>query len=130
MLQMAIGEKDGKTYLDQTRYGFGRTRTTDMATVYPIEMRSIDSVVEEIKPESIDLIKIDIEGDELKCLKGSLKTLKKYNPDLIIAAYHLEDENVMIESFLQRHGYKVYRYFVPPFLSFSSELYLYAKAKC
>ena len=32
----------------------------------------------------VDYIKIDVEGHELKVLKGSIKTIKKYNPLIVI----------------------------------------------
>tara|TARA_B110000483_G_scaffold83316_1_gene103422 strand:- start:1158 stop:1640 length:483 start_codon:yes stop_codon:yes gene_type:complete len=47
-----------------------------------IEVTSIDIFVEKekIKP---DFIKIDIEGNELKALKGMTNTIKKYKPTII-----------------------------------------------
>lgn len=38
------------------------------------------------------LIKMDIEGAELKALCGSEKTIKKYTPKLYVCAYHRNED--------------------------------------
>ncbi len=39
----------------------------------------------------VDLIKIDVEGAESEVLKGALKTLKKFHPQIIFEAWSKED---------------------------------------
>ena len=48
-----------------------------------IELISIDTL-EEIKSSKIDLIKIDIEGNELAALQGAIKTIEKDKPTIIV----------------------------------------------
>ncbi|MFZ2267951.1 MAG: FkbM family methyltransferase [Azonexus sp.] len=50
--------------------------------------------------ENIDLIKMDIEGAEIRALAGCRKTIVKYHPDLTIAAYHRPDDLVAIIDFI------------------------------
>ncbi len=52
------------------------------------------------------IMKIDIEGDEVKALKGAKKIFKKHKPKIILETHtnELEDECVKI---LKQHGYKL-----------------------
>lgn len=50
-----------------------------------IQVDSLDNVLNEKK---IDFIKMDIEGAEIKALKGAGNTIKKSKPVLAISAYH------------------------------------------
>lgn len=49
-----------------------------------IELTTLDSWAAETNPERIDLIKVDVEGEELAVLKGAAETLRKYRPKLIV----------------------------------------------
>lgn len=51
---------------------------------YKPKVNSIDQFSLEKKIKKIDLIKLDVEGGELNILRGSLKTLKKNKPIIII----------------------------------------------
>ena len=59
--------------------------------------------------EKIDLIKIDIEGEELNALKGAIKIIKKHRPFLIIACYHGANQFFQIPNFLM-HKLRFYKY--------------------
>lgn len=54
--------------------------------------------------ETVDLIKMDIEGAEMSALSGCKRTLKT-GPDLAIAAYHRPADLVELPSFLNAAGY-------------------------
>ena len=49
-----------------------------------VHIISLDEYIEKQKVKKIDLIKIDVEGFEMKVLKGAKNTLKKDKPDLFI----------------------------------------------
>ena len=51
----------------------------------PIEANSVDNV---LNGRSVDYINYDVEGAEAFAIEGSIDTLKKYEPDLLVAAYH------------------------------------------
>jgi FkbM family methyltransferase len=53
-----------------------------------IELIALDALVAELKPPSIDFIKMDIEGAEKKALQGALQTLSRFHPRLAISSYH------------------------------------------
>ena len=92
-------------------------------------MMTVDSLVKEKQLESINLIKIDTEGFELSVLEGATETLKGYNPELLVAAYHFPQEYLLVSNLLRKYGYNVYLYWMPLFLSLSKESYLYASKK-
>ncbi len=79
-----------------------------------IDLTTLDAWAEQTQPERIDLIKVDVEGEELSVLKGGEETLRKYRPKLIVevqrdtceaAGYSSAD----ILTFLQALKYKFYR---------------------
>lgn len=66
---------------------------------FNIELTTIDSFMEENNLKKLDIIKIDIEGGELICLKGAEKLLDSINkPIIIFEAY---------EKFTNRFNYSV-----------------------
>ncbi len=65
----------------------GRNSRTDIGGV-PVEFDSVDNIVR----EKVTLIKMDIEGAELKALEGARQTIEKYNPKLYVCAYHRNED--------------------------------------
>ncbi len=54
----------------------------------PVEFDSVDNIVK----EKVTLLKMDIEGAELKALEGARKTVTRYLPKLYICAYHRNED--------------------------------------
>lgn len=127
-IKIALGEKHGKIFLDRNAYGYGRSKSTKTKTDYQSDMWTLDELMTKKGINNVSLIKIDTEGFELDVLKGSVKTLHSFKPDLIIAAYHFPTEYLLISKFLRKHGYSVFYYYMPFFLSGGKEIYLYSKA--
>ena len=79
-----------------------------------IEVRTIDSVISEFSCPSIDLLKIDVEGYELKLLEGSEKCLKDKLINFIFIETGLDVRFNSIESlvnFLSPFGYLPYAFY-------------------
>jgi FkbM family methyltransferase len=57
---------------------------------------TIDSLVRQLGLEAVDLIKMDIEGGERKALLGASETIRRFRPQLAVAAYHLPDDSEVI----------------------------------
>ncbi len=53
-----------------------------------LQLTTIDRLVEELKLERVDFIKMDIEGAEIKALRGAGSTIRAYHPALALAVYH------------------------------------------
>jgi len=59
----------------------------------------LDTFVKRYVIDRLDLIKIDVEGAELKVLRGCKNTIKKFNPIFSIDVNHYEGEFEDIERF-------------------------------
>ena len=74
-------------------------------TVIEVPQRTLNTILqaELSRVKNIDILKIDIEGGELKCLKGI--DFEKYKPKVIC----LENiyKNVLIRDYLVKKGYKL-----------------------
>lgn len=72
--------------------GPGTSVTQDVPTNFNptkiVKTYSIDDLQQEKRLNSVDFIKMDIEGAELEALKGASHTIKKYKPKLAISVYH------------------------------------------
>lgn len=71
-----------------------------------LEVDTIDSLVN----QEVTFIKMDIEGLEMKALRGAMKTIQKYKPTLAICIYHKIEDFVEIPQFILdlNLGYKLY----------------------
>ena len=71
---------------------------------------AIDDLVAKERLESVDFIKLDVEGAELLALKGAKQTLKQFRSTLAISLYHNLDDFVTIPAFLRELevGYEFY----------------------
>lgn len=54
----------------------------------PVEVTDLDSMID----EKITLLKMDVEGAELRALCGAEKTIKRYLPKLYVCAYHRNED--------------------------------------
>jgi len=68
-----------------------------------VEMDTLDSVLEEVGVDSIDILKIDVEGAEGLVVRGAEKTLKKAKAVLI----EIWPENMWVIRHLQNGGYRL-----------------------
>lgn len=79
-----------------------------------IQIVSLDSLVDELNLNQLDLIKIDIEGWEFEMLKGAKKTLTRLRPTLIVEIdLHRKLEGGTVREmvdFLVEIGYEIYRF--------------------
>ncbi len=56
-----------------------------------IQLTTIDAVVRQLGLERVDVIKIDIEGAEVRALRGARETLNRFRPRLAVATEHTAD---------------------------------------
>ena len=100
---------DTATELSFTANGNGSSRVVgeQEENVITIDTVCIDDVVSE---EKVSLIKLDVEGAELKALQGAQKTIKRDRPRLAVCIYHKPQDIVeILEFILSLHDdYKLY----------------------
>lgn len=76
--------------------------------VKKVPLTTIDKMVDELKLERVDFVKMDIEGAEPNALTGGMATLKKYHPRLSLSAYHQPDHPKRLPELVKQawSGYK------------------------
>lgn len=67
-----------------------------------VPLTTIDKLVEELRLERVDFIKMDVEGAEQRALAGARRTLERFRPRLALSAYHLEDDPRRIPELVRR----------------------------
>lgn len=56
-----------------------------------IELTTIDRIVAEEKLDRLDVLKLDIEGSEVRAIRGARETLNRFRPRLAVATEHTSD---------------------------------------
>lgn len=76
---------------------------------FPISVTSIDEFVL-VEQLNVGIIKMDIEGYESKAVQGSIDTIRKYRPVMLLSIYHNPDDFFGIKPFIESLdvGYKFY----------------------
>ena len=79
-----------------------------------ISVDSIDNLID----LAVTIIKMDIEGEELKALKGARNLIQKYNPYLLISLYHKPSDlysiPLYINSLSNKYDYKLMQHYTGP----------------
>ncbi len=79
-----------------------------------IDTKKIDTIIYENKPSADKtlVIKIDIEGNEFKALKGAYETIETYEPIIIIEfsrfIFNENNSKEFLSYFLKKFDYKIY----------------------
>lgn len=89
LFNFGLGDKSmqSKLYVkDEHNRGMNRLLQNDNENLpySVVHIKPLDEVVEELKIQKIDLIKIDVEGFEMKVLTGAKQTLQKFKPALFL----------------------------------------------
>jgi len=77
---------------------------------------TLDKLLETLRLDSVDFIKINVEGAELNVLRGASKTIEQNNLTLAIATNHYPSECEDISKFLKRKNFHVKRYYYDNFI--------------
>ena len=78
-----------------------------------VDVRRLDDVLKESTPQRIDVLKIDVEGAELRLLRGAVRTLERYRPYILMEVSErlLSHQGASRESlldFLRSFQYRIY----------------------
>ena len=88
---------------------------TELEGKAPVEVRRLDEVLNENPLARLDLMKIDVEGAELRLLRGALETLRKYRPVLLFevsegSLKHQGGSPPELLAFLHTENYLIYTF--------------------
>jgi FkbM family methyltransferase len=128
LYQQGLGETGNgipviKNATDKVLPGFNPERANNK-----ISITSIDEFVESHQIEKMDFIKMDIEGWELRALKGARSTIDKFGPKLAICLYHKFSDFVEIPQWLSAN-FPDYEFRLGHYTLFEDETILYAKKR-
>lgn len=103
LINACIGETNGYTLFNM-KGGRGSYEGTDGTETPEI---SVDKITEN---KNISLIKADVEGNELKMIKGAAETIKRLKPKMRIACYHRTEDMFALPAAVDkiRNDYKIY----------------------
>lgn len=117
IFQKAIGERTGKAELILARCAGGATlasvaRPPDATQSVEVDLISLDDALDSHHLYPPTLVKIDVEGAELDCLRGMRNALRLYQPVLVYeiddrTPEGLKDKQRACERFLVDAGYEV-----------------------
>jgi len=115
-LHTAVGERDGVTHLSRQRSGFDHIVEAPHARAgTEVELRpmaKLDTLAAVLGAERIDVLKIDVEGYELKVLRGATALLEQQRIGAIVLESDGHDRRYGSSEaetigFLKEHGYGV-----------------------
>ena len=100
-------ENGSVTFNSSSGRGAGVNGRSRRASAVNIDRETIDSI---LGGSPVDYIKLDVEGDEAKALKGAERTIREFRPSLSVSLYHrTEDFMAIPEYILQLYpGYKLF----------------------
>jgi FkbM family methyltransferase len=83
--------------------------TSQTASSWKLPVLPLDDVVAELGLESVDFIKMDIEGSERQAVEGAQQTIHRFGPRMAICSYHTPGDPTEIPQIVgrARPGYHV-----------------------
>jgi FkbM family methyltransferase len=122
--QRGLADRDGRTVIYKQRGSFSDgTVHEGLGSIFASESRSepieeiqlttMDQLVKEQNVRRLDLVKIDVEGAELSVLRGSIATLERFRPYIILelqsqTANSAGHEQTEILELIENLGYSIY----------------------
>ena len=88
---------------------------TSLATRESVHAERLDDIVQREGLSRVDIIKLDIEGAELRALKGAVGILDRFRPLLLLeladrALRHQDSSSSQIWDFCRQRGYKLFAF--------------------
>jgi FkbM family methyltransferase len=113
----AVGDASGHAMLTLPRgnnLGMFTLGEVEGEEAYRVIISTIDDLLEKQNVQSVDLIKMDIEGSEFKALHGAAKTFQRFRPSLLIELNELAlrrcgSSSQAVKGLLTEMGYRGWR---------------------
>lgn len=112
-VKVALSNFEGKAKLflkarSRSHSLIGKTWVTPIVDVTETAVTTLDKLLDRLDIKKVDILKINVEGAELKVLKGSIEFLSNKRISKIVATPHLpyKQEAHKINRYLKGFGYK------------------------
>lgn len=80
--------------------GAGEMGKNKRAKIKEITLSTLDKALTDARVGKVDLIKLDVEGDELPALKGAASTISSSHPALAVSLYHRTEDFFTLPLYL------------------------------
>lgn len=117
VFEKAVSKSSGKEKIFLTKNSGGHTLSSggvpkNKIGEIMIDIVSIDEMVEDLKINPPDIVKIDVEGAEYNVIDGMNKTIKKFRPLFIYEVDDFDEKLLknkldLIEALFKRHNYDI-----------------------
>ena len=113
-----VSDRDGITRIDRNK-GRGAHESTSG------EDLTAATIVTLLQGQKADLIKLDVEGNELVALEGGREVILRDRPSLIVSCYHKSEDLIALPLLLKKlvPEYRVYLRHHPHLLCWDTEFY-------
>jgi FkbM family methyltransferase len=87
----------------------GKSRVVPKPTAdsYPVEVLTLDQLVDSLGLKKLDFIKCDAEGADVDIIKSGAETLQRFRPKLALCTYHRDNDYYELHHFLREFGYRI-----------------------
>ena len=107
----AVGSEDGSlSFMASASRGSGKEGLSKSARTKDVPLRKIDSI---LNGESVDLLKLDVEGDEKDAILGAVNTIREHCPNMAVSVYHRTGDifelPIMIRGYLPNFSFYLRR---------------------
>jgi FkbM family methyltransferase len=116
ILRQAIGDRDGNARLIlQSSSEFNYVAAVDemlapATEIEEVDCSTLDTLVERLGLDRLEVIKISTEGNELAILTGGEQTLAKFAPTIIYNSYTSKGVDLAAAQYLLDRDYELFRY--------------------
>lgn len=128
VIERGLWDKEARLLFNPTQYG---PRETAMAAHSPLAGHVIEAgmtqhlyapedenpgsfsihtvAIDEVCDEPVSLLKLEVEGSELKALEGARQTITRHRPKMAISVYHKPEDLITLPDFVAQtgHGYRM-----------------------
>jgi len=104
-LNIACWNKNTKLNMFQAEMSGESTIKEDYGLGYfAVEARTLDSIVHELGLNTVDSVKIDVEGSEIEVLEGMENILKQHTPEIVIEIHQEHQKHIL--TFAGKFNYR------------------------
>ena len=86
-INKALGVEKGMVMIYESSSRGGTSTHFQRGRSIVVEMNTLDYLVNKARLTMVDLIKIDVQGDEVEVLRGASFTVRKYKPKVIVEVH-------------------------------------------